>query len=198
MGSLLLFTLVSVPQTHGITIQCDFIMITWPVIGLQYFCSPTIADGDELVLLNVTGVHLKGKSNDDVKALDFYLPLPHSRIPKGIEKFFPNLIGFQWNSRNLETFTSNDIKPFPELQVLSIWGNKLISLDGDSFKHTPKLVFVQFSANLLEHVGYDLLQELNDLTYVYFSFNPCIDMLAETPESIAKLKVKLQIQCPQN
>lgn len=147
-------------------------------------------------MLQVTGVHLSGKSNADVKG--FHVISNHgqfNRILKGIEHFFPNLIGFSWQQGNLSAISTDDFSVFPALQEIQFYNNRLVSLDGDLFRNTPKLIFIRFDYNHLEHVGFGLLDGLNNLTYAYFNGNPCIDMRATTPDAIQDLKLKLIDQC---
>lgn len=136
---------------------------------------------------------MSGKIYTDIRV--FYIASTHhhlDRISKGIEKFLPNLLGFLWYDGNLATLTADDLMPFPELQMFGIYGNKLVSLDADVFKHTPKLELLYVTFNLLEHVGFGLLDGLNYLSHAYFQGNPCITFGAETPEAIQELKIKLQ------
>lgn len=189
----------AIVQSNAISIRCEFNYYTWPIIDSQYFCYHPVlsSDGNNAALLSVNGLHLSGKSNAVVKVfVVFGDPLQLSRLPGGIENFFPFLIGLQWKSGHLTAFTADDIKPFPDLQVLSINSNKIASLDGNLFQYTPKLKFVSFGDNSLVNVGYNILQGLNGLTSAYFYSNPCISVAAETSTSIEDLKLQLQIQCP--
>lgn len=166
---------------------------------MQYSCDIGIlrSDGNITHVLGVTGNHLSEKTNVDVKA--FYMFSGHShlnRIPKEINKFFPNLIALAWTFGNLTALTAEDLEPFPELQVLYAGGNKLVSLEGDLFKHTPKLEFIYFELSWIAHVGFGLLDSLSNLKYAHFGNNRCIDAFAEHSAQIQELKIKLQNQCP--
>lgn len=48
----------------------------------------------------------------------------------------------------------------------------------------------------LQQVGNDLLTGLNDLVEIDFRQNPCIDVFANAPETIAALKRDLSVSCP--
>lgn len=194
---MIVFIFASVSLTHGVTIQCDFQNAVWSIVGTQYTCSyaTLITYGNITHVFGVAGDHEGGETNEDVKAL-YISSYQLNRIPKGIEEFFPNLIIFGWTLGDLTTLTADDLKPFPELQLFYAQGNKLVSLDGDLFKYTPKLILISFGSNLLEHVGLGLLDGLNKLTLAYFSGNPCINVKARTPGAIQELKLKLQNQCP--
>lgn len=117
-------------------------------------------------------------------------------IPAGIENFFANLERFFWWNGNISTIDSSAFEPFKSLSILELGGNKLVSLEGDLFKHTPNLHEIYFDFNLLEHVGHDLLSGLTELVRVDFRRNPCIDKHATTPQTIQELNDQLPIQCP--
>lgn len=129
----------------------------------------------------------------------FYLeqePLQLRRIPRGIERFFPNLIALAWIHGNVHEITADELQPLPQLSVFSIWDNKLVSVDGDLFIHTPNIMQAYFNHNQLQHVGFGLLDDLDSLWYARFNNNSCIDLDGTTPEEIQELKVQLRIQCP--
>lgn len=99
-------------------------------------------------------------------------------------------------SGNISTIDSTTFEPFPNLVDINLDGNRLVSLDGEIFKHTRKVGGVWFNNNGLQHVGHDLLNGLTDLTWAAFQSNPCIHAYAHTPEAIQELKLRLQTQCP--
>lgn len=80
--------------------------------------------------------------------------------------------------------------------VLYISQNKLVSINGDLFAHTPRIQRLQFEENQIEHVGSGLLDDLEKLEYANFEGNPCISTLAQTPEGIVELKLQLSTKCP--
>lgn len=193
------FIFAAVSLTTGVTIQCDFQNVTWSIFGSQYTCFPaTIAadDGNQTLVIDITGDHESGRTNADVKAFVITSSHQHlNRIPKGIEKIFPNLLVFAWEAGNLTTLTADDLEAFPELQFLYVDINKLVSLNDDLFKHTPKLRYIEFSTNLLERVGLGLLDRLSNLTHASFNDNSCINFNGTSPAAIQELKFKLQNQC---
>lgn len=122
-------------------------------------------------------------------------PLHLERIPKGIEKFFPHLIGLRWSNGFLTTVTAEDLQPFPDLQIFYVYNNKIVSIDGDLFKNNPKLNVIYFHGNLLENIGSGLLDGLDNLVQAFFNMNSCIDMEATSPSMIEQLKLGLRILC---
>lgn len=133
-------------------------------------------------------------TNYDVTAFGVYASkLP--RIPRGIELLFPNLRVLLWGDGKLSSISASDLEPFPNLQALNLYQNELVSLDGDFFKHTPNIVWVVFTSNLIQQVGYGIFDGLNMLAQVNFRNNSCIDFLASASTEIQDLKMKLSRQC---
>lgn len=94
------------------------------------------------------------------------------------------------------TISAGDIAPWPNLAVLIVNDNAIAQLDGDLFQQSPRLAFIDFQGNLIENVGANLLSNLNELTFVSFINNPCINEFATTPYQIESLRVQLLTQCP--
>jgi hypothetical protein len=165
-------------------------------VGSQYTCEPKVSySGDNSTLTGLTGTHLIGKSNADVISLSVYSQLAE-QIPKGIENFFPNLLTFNWSFAGLKKISAEDLKPFPNLMYLFLGGNNLVTLESDLFQYTLKLRRIYLFSNQLQHVGSNLLTNLNDLTFTYFHDNPCINDYAFTYETVQQLNLKLPISCP--
>lgn len=176
--------------------ECEFKTSGWTFIEDAYTCAPTVAHtGSEETLDDVKGEHEKGKSNFDVEYLNLYNQRL-SRIPKNIEIFFPNLKGIEWHNSNLTEVHAEDLQPFPDLLVFAAFYNKLESVDGDLFKHNPKLQRVYFHSEKIQSVGDGLLSNLNELISVNFESNPCIDTYAATPEQVEEIKSELVTKCP--
>ena len=73
---------------------------------------------------------------------------------------------------------------------------ELTTIDGDAFKHTPKLYYIDFDGCGVQHVGHDLVTHLDDLGIMKFGFNPCVDREAFNRDEILKLNAELPILCP--
>lgn len=147
------------------------------------------------MLDKVTGVHLPDKNIDDVENLNVYQQ-NLSFVPKNIEKFFRNLKLLSWYNSNLIQFSAADLRPFPQLLVLTIRFNDLPSIDGDLLRYTPKLRFVSFMSNRVRHVGNDLVTKLNDLTWLDFALNECTNRVARTRGEVISLNTVLPEVCP--
>lgn len=179
----------------GWVFDCKFSLTGWAVIGAVYQCYPKVSNpGFKPNLESVVGNHVSGKSLLDVDTL--YIENQNvGYVPKDIEKFFPNLKGLQFHGGHLLTISASDLEPFPNLIVLALAGNNFISLPGDLFKHTPKIAYVDFDNNQIQHAGAKLLDNLQGLIFGKFRNNPCINFYASSTAEVQALKENLK-SCP--
>lgn len=183
--------------TSGVEFQCKYEIANLNGLGSSYICHATIISVERpSITTNISGTHEAGKVNADVN--NFWVENHRilTKIPNGIEQSFANLQVFLWRDGRISTIDSNTFKPFPNLLIIYLGYNQLVTLDGDLFQHTRKLRELFFESNLFEHVDHDILTGLTDLTFADFSSNPCIDAWADTPEGMQELKLQLTIQCP--
>lgn len=167
-------------------------------LGEIYQCSAdnVILTGDGEFLTEVRGDHMDGKSNFDVEAL-FVRDHVSNHMTRHIERFFPNLKSLTWVESNLLRISSLDLIAFPNLADFTIWISPLTYIEGNLFNYTPRLRHVGFFANSLRYVGDGLLDNLMELSRADFRSNPCIDMLADTPQQIELLKLQLRNCAPE-
>lgn len=126
-----------------------------------YLCEVTIINVENsTTVTEVSGTHLEGKNNEDVKAFVIRNQTTITKIPEGIEKFFADLELFIWEFGHISTIDSSTFKPFPNLVFIDLGNNRLVTLNSNLFQHTRKLRVISFAGNLLEQVGHDLLTGL--------------------------------------
>lgn len=180
-----------------LSFDCRFYTSSWSIIGTQYACSArvTISNGGN-ELTGVTGSHQTGRTNSDVKMLVVHDQTHVNQFPGGINNFFPNLIGLEFFNSQIASISAENLRPFPSLQMLNIQKNSLSQLDGNLFAFTPSLKWIGFSDNVIEHIGLNLLSNLNSLSTAFFLGNVCIDSSATTPTALAELVRVLPFLCP--
>lgn len=161
--------------------------------GYGCFHAYPMIDGNFTHVLAVSGNHISGKTNADVHHLWIDDQLDLSLIPEGVASIFPNLKSFAWYGA-IRKISADDIN-FPDLLAISICKTRLETLDGDLFKHNPKLEIIGVIENPIKHIGIGLLDNLHKLSLADFEDNLCIDMIAETPSAIDELKLKIKDQC---
>jgi hypothetical protein len=161
-------------------------------VGDLYVCHATVINDDST--LQIRGTHATGKSNADVEGLN-YESQPLTEIPEELKNFYPNLKALIINHSNVSRVSAKNLQ-FPKLQLLSIYYNKLTSLDGNLFVNNPKLIFISLDGNQIKHVGHDLLTDLNNLNLVFLFNNPCVNQEAITHEAIQSINRQLPKICP--
>lgn len=188
-----------VSRSQGdIRFQCTYVRDKISAIGDVYRSwARVLIDGDTSINdleKVIEGKHLSGKTNYDVDYLSIigFLPI----IPRKITDFFPNLTGLAFYNTSLKSISAGDLEPFTKLLVLYAYRNKLVTIDGDLFKHTPWIRWIGFSENQIQRVGSDLIKNLHSLEEIYFLFNPCVNTSAETRSEILRLNDELPILCP--
>lgn len=183
--------------SHGVTLRCIYDDVAWALIGTRYSCNAFIIDlGNLTTIYAVEGTHLEGRSHADVEVINISNFQVINHIPFGFDHFFPNLILVDWFRGNLTTVSADRLEQFPNMIMLNLEHNSLVSLDGDLFKNSGKLQWLAISDNLLLHAGHGLLDDLHDLETAHFEGNPCINFFAGTPERIQELRTQLAIRCP--
>lgn len=184
--------------TRGfVEFDCAYKTVDILTVGKVYRCSPRVKFvGESRHLGRVLGVHQLGKTHKDVDYLEiFNQHLPF--IPNNLS-FFKNLKGLEFYNSNLTTISAGDLQPFPQLLLFLANNNRLVSIDGDLFKHTPLLRWISFSYNQIHHVGHDLVKNLNHLESLWFNNNPCVDLfsLNGKRDDILRINDRLPIFCP--
>lgn len=182
--------------TYGVEIECSYDSVYWDT-GPMYTCRAKIFSTDTPTnVTNIIGPHSAGRNNANVKGFSVTKHQFLTSIPKGIEKFFPNLEAFRWTHGRISTIDSSPFRKFPNLLIINLGHNKLLTLDGHLLQPMRNLRWIYFDNNLLKHVGLGMLTGLTDLIWVDLASNPCIHEWADTPEKIHQLKIQLPIQCP--
>lgn len=196
VANCLLASIFFAVSVKAVDFNCKFEINTPWNLELRYSCIATVIDSGSRFLENVEGIHFTGKTNADVEYLfinNQNLPF----IPEGIDNFFNKLDIIKIDYSSLLSLSADDLRPFPRLLFLTLWSNRLISIDGDLFKHNPHLEYVSFADNQIQHIGHDLVTNLNNLTNLYFTSNVCIDRWASTRNAVLSLAPELSILCPQ-
>lgn len=140
------------------------------------------------------GQHPAGESNDNVNTLLIFEQICEF-FPVGIENQFQKMEGIAIQKSGLKKITKNDLRGFPKLKSISLFGNQLITLESNLFLFNTELKLVSLFNNKLKHVFSNIFDGLNDLERVYLSSNPCISEEALNAEKLEQLKCKLIENC---
>ncbi|CRK96617.1 CLUMA_CG010164, isoform A [Clunio marinus] len=191
--TVILIFFISLSQTF--VLDCEFDPITWASVPTYYGCkADVIHTGSVSEIDNVIGEHWDDHNNTLVEFIYVYnQTLP--RIPLNLKTFFPNIKGIEWHSSKLQKVTAEDLEPFPHLTHFASFYNPLGSLDGDLFKHNPNMLWIYIYNSSLKSIGEDFFSNLNELTFLNFEKNLCINAVAKTPSEIEKLKSQIRLKC---
>lgn len=180
----LLVAVIATSTTDAVTFRCVFGFDSLTPIERVYTCVANVTFSGSAALENVTGVHQPELSIDDVEFLYIgYQNLP--LLPEGIGLFFKNLRALLFQDTGMLSISAADLQPFPQLEVLIMWGNNLTSLDGDLFSFTPLMKYIDLRYNQIQHIGQDLVTSLNNLECLALQGNVCIDLNFLPHENIA-------------
>lgn len=185
-------------QTNAKGIDCFYYETWWTTLSSVYQCNAKInfiVDSDQNKVTNVTLNHKEGKTNNDVDFL--YLGEQNlTTLPKGIEKFFPNLKGINLTKNKVKVITKNDLKVFPSLQWFCA-SNDITTLDDDLFSASPNLKYVSFRDNKIKHIGLNTFKPLTNLQYLSFSGGDnCVNDDTWETDKTESLISKLHEFCP--
>ena len=151
---------------------------------------------DQTDVIDITQNHLKGKTNKDVEFLDLS-EQNFETLPRGIENFFPNLVGIRAYRNNLKRITKDDLKGYKNLKYLNLYNNDITTVESDLFSLSPKLQYINFGNNFIRNVARNAFNPLKNLQQLYFHDGKmCINEHASTRDEIASLLSNLFVKCP--
>lgn len=193
----LLLAVIVLSTAGAIEFNCHFDYYTFDNFGRVYTCEPAITLTNFTTVEKVTGTHQPGHTDDDVEYILVFSYSIHLPVfPRGLEHFFKNLRALQFSNIFMLSISAEDLKPFPLLEYLHLYGNRITSLDGDLFSHNPRMQYFSIVSNRIEHIGHDLVTNLNELQFLNLAGNNCINKIAETRAEVEELAPQLSVLCP--
>lgn len=185
--------------SEAIILDCSYRIQSLNFVDSAYICDARVLifSSNESVIYAVTQNHLYNRTNDNVNGL-LITNQRLASVPKQVVKFYQNIQALYLRNTSLTQISSADLQPFPLLVHLTLWDNDLQVLDGDLFKFTPNIRYIDFDNNKLIHIGLNILNSLRNLTYALFNNNTCISTSVNSAASpdIASLKLELSTKCP--
>ena len=166
---------------HSFTVNCDYSFVEYHghyhefLHESSYACYANVAYecDHSFDLEGVSKNHMTGKTNADVILFDLENYLKIDVIPKNVGAFFPYIEVFKCSLCTVSQISSSDLMQFPKLKCFYLGHNKLRTIPGDLFKHTPNIEFVGLEFNEIERVGADFFNYLSKLKILYFNNNIC-------------------------
>lgn len=191
----LLLTIITTAEL--VRINCDYKHVAWPIIGSAYTCqvrSLNVTQRKDSVL-KVTGYHYIQLGNSHVRSIDIRAQTCHF-LPSRIRNWFANLELIQVHNSRLKAIAQTDLQPFHRLRVLHLAANQLTTLDNNLFYHNPSLVRIDFKHQRLKHIGYNILDSLNQLAMANFEDGGCVNFYAQQGrKGIHDLKREIRVNC---
>ncbi|KAL7012422.1 hypothetical protein ACKWTF_014840 [Chironomus riparius] len=175
----------------SVDIQCDYGTYSWTAVGDVYLCflqnTLNIKSRESAVINSVNGSHSSGKSNADVTG---FWSWGSSRVieyfPRNLDNIFTNLKMIVIVFGRLKEIQQSDLRPFTKLVVLGLSENDIEFLEDGLFAFNPELEFVSFASNKIIHIGSQVFDNLNKLTWLRLRWNTCINMAANIIQTSAK------------
>lgn len=193
IGATLVIALAS-----GIEIDCNYeekTFVTAKPIHL-YTCRGTIISTENpRVITNITGIHLRGREDSDVKGIVIENRIL-DKVPRRIENFFANIEAFQWSHGNLSSVDASIFEPFQNMIFIHLGYNQLVTLESNLFQQNRNLREIRFARNVLRHVGHNLLSGLPSLMLADFTGNSCTGLFASNTQEVQVINLQLPIECP--
>lgn len=185
---------VVIATTFAIDLKCQFVDEGWGSLeGLE--CKAVTW---EITNQNEVVTSINGKK--DILSNVVVLSVEDQTVnflPKGLEKFFPNLKGIKMANTGLKSIKQENLKPFPKLSHLALFGGDLERLDNDLFEFNPQLQWLALDDNKLKFIGEDLLNidNLEKLKKVSLYNNQCISKKAWKRDDVEELVELIKANC---
>lgn len=188
--------LLAVLTVEAVRFDCVFgPSYNYDVVGSTYTCTASVTLTGSTALESVAGSHQPGKTNDDVRTLNIEKQTL-SFFPEGIEKVFKNLVIIRMYDTPLLSIKAKDLQHFPQIQYFAAANASLTTLDSDLFSFTPNISFINLQSNQIQHVGLNLVTNLEKLNILYLLRNPCVNKNAATRADVLNLASTLPSLCP--
>lgn len=183
-------------QSYSVILECKYLSEWWPKMEFKYSCVTTLSEVSTTQRLRaVNGEHEAGKNNSHVESIEFQGCTGSTFIPKDMLIFFPNLIAIRLMSCGSLILTGNELNEYENLQMFAVEMTKIERIPGNFFAFTPQISIIGFADNNLKYVGSKLLQTLNNLSWISFANNDCINQTATSLDEIPSLITNLVANC---
>jgi hypothetical protein len=198
---LLLFCFVGVylKLSASTSFECNFNTYNWNIVKNSYCCyasnSRRITTRESASINSISGTHLSGLNNSDVDG--FYVEYKTiNYFPRGLDHFFKNLKAIEIYKSKLREIHQEDLKPFPRLVELILHYNLLEVLEEGLFDFNTDLEYIYFEGNKIVNIKPHVFDHLSRLSYLYLTFNVCIDRYAENSISnVRNVIIDARLQC---
>lgn len=171
------------------------------VNGYQYTLRVRSAMATEIdaEVTSIIATHEFPKSNSEVTAIVFQ-NLDLKRIPKGLNKFFPNLRCLELKRCQITSVTRSDLVGLENLDCLHLGSNLIKTLPNGLLTNMKNLRYLYLLENQITHLSADFLNPLNaaKCEFVDLSNNTSINDFYQKGihGSLKLLKKAIAKKCP--
>lgn len=177
--NLIIILFITTTTTLALELTCRYKTNTdWWAINDVYFCDlekDLDISKSNAVITVVTGDQLNGKSNADVIGFRAYNKKLNV-FPQGLENYF-NIEKIEfiaiWNT-GLKEIHQNDLSPYTNVKVLSLWNNDFEVIERDLLKFNPHIEYIGLGKNKIKFVDGNVFGHLKNLHSLYIDGNSCI------------------------
>lgn len=190
-----MLTVASVTQCFDLKCTLDVLLSFkyWTYLGSPLTC---VISGLNVRSVNQTVTSLNGDTEPyaDVFGLVIVAQLVNY-MPRGIEKFLPNLKGIFIQNAKLQAIKQSDLKPFPKLKELNLQDNEIEGIPDNLFAYNPELVKIAFDFNPKLKVVSENALDGKKLEEASFQHTGCVNSFAKQPDDLHKLLKEIQHNC---
>ena len=160
---MLLFLCGGLHLSHGEKLKCKFQVLSYDVGETLYSCELSSLENsnNSMIIDGYTGDHIANKNDNDVMGL--YIHNTNANyIPANLGMFFNLKVLYIQNSQLIK-ITSKDFQGMQNLEHLSLYGNKLVSVPTDAFSTLTKLRQIHLNNNQIQYIGCGLVTDFDPL-----------------------------------
>lgn len=153
----------------------------------------------DTILTSASGSHLTGySSNSDVKTFSSY-ETRFTFFPRNLEQVFPNVDFVYIQNGNISKLTKYDLQSLGgQLKKFYFVTNELETVNEDLFEFNPNLEYLSLNGNKIHIVGLGAFDSLQKLTSFYFMFNRCHSDSATDRNTVIALITQIEADCPKS
>ena len=118
-------------------------------------------------------------------------------FPKGIEKFFENILLLRIINCGLLEIHQFDLMPFSKLAFINFGKNEIKILEKGLFEFNLNLKAVGFESNQIVHIDPNIFDNLDKLENFWFEDNVCINVAADDRNGVIEAVNIAKSQCVQ-
>jgi hypothetical protein len=185
-------------MTAAIVIECEFETKGFPTDGGIYTCElrvdPSITSPG-VTVTSATGSHKPSMSHADVQGF-YSLFNTINFMPRGLNDVFPNLIGIAIDNAGIKEIHQSDMKQFPRLKDLCLFGNAITVVGQDLFKFNTELEYISLDDNKITQIHPTVFDHLNKLSYLWLLSNVCINDNAHDRSAVKNMIISVKQKCP--